>query len=75
MDQEGINQVHISQDQVKELTEMARELLQEMERNSEPEEPYITTRIPLSDFTVLLELIKALLSIGEDFFRTPLTEE
>ncbi|OMJ11684.1 hypothetical protein AYI69_g9739 [Smittium culicis] len=75
MDQEGIKQVHISQDQVKELTEMARELLQEMERNSEPEEPYITTRIPLTDFTVLLELIKALLSIGEDFFRTPLTEE
>ncbi|OMJ18161.1 hypothetical protein AYI69_g7139 [Smittium culicis] len=60
MDQEGINQVPDSQEQVKELIEMVRELLRERERNIEPEDPY---------------LIEALPSIEEDFLRTPLTEE
>ncbi|OMJ29313.1 hypothetical protein AYI69_g1189 [Smittium culicis] len=75
MDQEGINQVPVSQDQVKELTEMVRELLRERERNIEPEEPYVTTRIPLTYLAVYPELFEALPSIEEDFFRTPLTEK
>ncbi|OMJ27375.1 hypothetical protein AYI69_g3189 [Smittium culicis] len=75
MDQEGINQVTISQDQLKELTEIVRELLREKERNAKPEDPFVTTRIPLTDLAVYSELIEAILSIEEDFFHTPLTEE
>ncbi|OMJ21183.1 hypothetical protein AYI69_g5932, partial [Smittium culicis] len=69
MNQEDTNHVTVSQDQVKELTEMVKELLREKERNAEPEDPYVTTRIPLTDLIVYPELIE------EDFFRTPLTEE
>ncbi|OMJ19395.1 hypothetical protein AYI69_g6633, partial [Smittium culicis] len=69
MDQEDTNRVSVTQDQVKELTEMFKELLREKERNAEPEDPYVTTRIPLTDLAVYPELIE------EDFFRTPLTEE
>ncbi|OMJ09043.1 hypothetical protein AYI69_g10842 [Smittium culicis] len=75
MDQEGINQVTISQDQLKEMTEIVRELLREKERNAEPEDSFATTRIPLTDLAVYSELIEAILSIEEDFFHTPLTEE
>ncbi|OMJ19927.1 hypothetical protein AYI69_g6423 [Smittium culicis] len=75
MDHEGINQVPVSQEQVKELTEMVRELLKERELNIEPEDPYVTTRIPLTDLAVYPELTEALPSIEEDFYRTPLTEE
>ncbi|OMJ09341.1 hypothetical protein AYI69_g10715, partial [Smittium culicis] len=75
MDQEDTNRVSVSQDQVKELTEMVLELLREKERNAEPEDPYVTTRIPITDLAVYPELIEALPSIEEDFFRTPLTEE
>ncbi|OMJ23591.1 hypothetical protein AYI69_g4915 [Smittium culicis] len=39
------------------------------------EDPYVTTRIPLTDLAVYPELIEAFPSIEEDFFRTPLTEE
>ncbi|OMJ27663.1 hypothetical protein AYI69_g2892, partial [Smittium culicis] len=41
MDQEDTNRVSVSQDQVKELTEMVKELLREKERNAEPEDPYV----------------------------------
>ncbi|OMJ28349.1 hypothetical protein AYI69_g2179 [Smittium culicis] len=74
MDEEDINQVLVSQEQVKELTEMVRELLRERERNTEPEDPYVTKKTPLTNLTVYPELIEALPSIEEDFFRTPLTE-
>ncbi|OMJ30032.1 hypothetical protein AYI69_g436 [Smittium culicis] len=75
MDHQDINQIPMSQDQVKELTDMVKELLRDKERNAEPEDPYVTTRIPLTDLAVYPELIEALPSIEEDFFRTPLTEE
>ncbi|OMJ28350.1 hypothetical protein AYI69_g2180 [Smittium culicis] len=71
MDEEDINQVLVSQEQVKELTEMVRELLRERERNTEPEDPYVTKKTPLTNLTVYPELIEALPSIEEDFFRTP----
>ncbi|OMJ28661.1 hypothetical protein AYI69_g1860 [Smittium culicis] len=75
MDQKGINQVPISQYQAKVLTGMVKELLRETERNAEPEEPYVTTRIPLTDLAVYPELIEALAPIEEDFYRTPQAEE
>ncbi|OMJ22789.1 hypothetical protein AYI69_g5261 [Smittium culicis] len=75
MNQECIKQVPISQDQVKMLTEIVRELLLERERNAEPEDPYFTTRIPHTDLAVYPELIEVLSSIEEDFFRTPLTKK
>ncbi|OMJ13041.1 hypothetical protein AYI70_g8755 [Smittium culicis] len=65
----------MSQDQVKELADMVKELLRDKECNAEPEDPYVTTRIPLTDLAVYPELIEALPSIEEDFFCTPLTEE
>ncbi|PVU87092.1 hypothetical protein BB559_006229 [Furculomyces boomerangus] len=39
------------------------------------EDVHISTRIPITDLNVYPELIEALPSIEEDFFRTPLTEE
>ncbi|OMJ13777.1 hypothetical protein AYI69_g8856 [Smittium culicis] len=54
---------------------MVQLLLRERERNAETEDSYVTTRIPVTDLTVYPELIEALPSIEEDFFRTPLTEE
>ncbi|OMJ14369.1 hypothetical protein AYI69_g8627, partial [Smittium culicis] len=64
-----------SQDQVKELAELVQQLLREKERNQEPEDPYITTRIPVKDLTEYPELTEALPLIEEDFLRSPLTEE
>ncbi|OMJ15363.1 hypothetical protein AYI70_g7323 [Smittium culicis] len=75
MDQENTNQVPVSQEKVKDLIEMVRKLLNENKRNPEPEDPYVTTRMPLTDLSVYPELIEALPSIEEDFLRTPLTEE
>ncbi|OMJ19121.1 hypothetical protein AYI69_g6750 [Smittium culicis] len=54
---------------------MVKELLWEKERNTEPQESYVTTKIPITDLAVYPELIEALPSIEEDFFRTPLAEE
>ncbi|OMJ26867.1 hypothetical protein AYI69_g3720 [Smittium culicis] len=54
---------------------MVRKLFNEKERNPEPEDPYVTTKMPLTDLDVYSELIEALPSIEEEFFRTPLTEE
>ncbi|OMJ24352.1 hypothetical protein AYI70_g1639 [Smittium culicis] len=73
MDHQDINQKPMSQDQVKELKDMVKELQRDKERNAEPEDPYVTTRIPLTDLAVYSELIEALPSIEKDFFRTPLT--
>ncbi|OMJ30109.1 hypothetical protein AYI69_g359 [Smittium culicis] len=68
IDHQDIKQISMSQDQFKELTEMVKELLRDKERNAEPEDPYVTTRIPLTDLTIYPELIEALTSIEEDFF-------
>ncbi|OMJ14428.1 hypothetical protein AYI70_g7876 [Smittium culicis] len=75
MDQEDSNQVPVIQETFKELTENVIKLLNEQERNLEPEDPYVTTRIPLTDLAVYSELIEALPSIEEDFFDTSLTEK
>ncbi|OMJ27954.1 hypothetical protein AYI69_g2585, partial [Smittium culicis] len=60
MEQQAETQATMSQDQLKILTDMVQQLLRERE---------------LTDLTVYPELIEALPSIEEDFFRTPLTEE
>ncbi|OMJ12599.1 hypothetical protein AYI70_g9005 [Smittium culicis] len=75
MEQQAETQATIGQDQLKILTDMVQQLLRERERNAETEDPYVTTRIPVTDLTVYPELTEALPSIEEDFFRTPLTEE
>ncbi|OMJ15904.1 hypothetical protein AYI69_g8036, partial [Smittium culicis] len=62
MNQEAISQIPVNQEQFNELTEM-------------PEDPFISTRIPITDLAVCPELIEALPSIEDDFFRTPLSEE
>ncbi|OMJ07543.1 hypothetical protein AYI69_g11429 [Smittium culicis] len=54
---------------------MSMELLRERKRTTEPEDLYVTTRIPSTDFTVYPELIIALSSIEEEFICTMLTEE
>ncbi|OMJ13529.1 hypothetical protein AYI70_g8436, partial [Smittium culicis] len=41
----------------------------------EPEDRFIVTRPPTTDLTVYPELVNALPSIEEDFFRIPLTED
>ncbi|OMJ15186.1 hypothetical protein AYI70_g7430 [Smittium culicis] len=63
------------QDQLKILTDMIQQLISERERNSETEDPYVATMIPVTGLKVYPELTETLLSIEEDFFRTPLTEE
>ncbi|OMJ18003.1 hypothetical protein AYI70_g5622 [Smittium culicis] len=70
MNHQDINQKPMSQDQVKELKDMVKELQRDKERNAEPEDPYVTTRIPLTDLAVYSELIEALPSIEKDFFHT-----
>ncbi|OMJ19946.1 hypothetical protein AYI70_g4415 [Smittium culicis] len=75
MEQKAETQATVGQDQLKILTDMVQQLLRERERNAETEDPYVTTRIPVTDLTVYPELTEALPSIEEDFFRTPLTEE
>ncbi|OMJ07791.1 hypothetical protein AYI70_g7529 [Smittium culicis] len=75
MDQDDTNQVPVSQETFNKLTEMFRKLLIEKERNPEPEDPDVTTRVPLTDLAVYSGLIEALPSIEEDFFDTPLTEK
>ncbi|OMJ19676.1 hypothetical protein AYI69_g6528 [Smittium culicis] len=59
---QAISQIPVNQEQFNELTEM-------------PEDPFISTRIPITDLAVYPELIEALPSIEDDFFRTPLSEE
>ncbi|PVU87545.1 hypothetical protein BB561_006295, partial [Smittium simulii] len=60
---------------IKELTEKVNQLLRERGSQEEPEDPHVTTRIPVTDLTAYPELIEALPSIEEDFFRSPLTDE
>ncbi|OMJ10890.1 hypothetical protein AYI69_g10060 [Smittium culicis] len=47
---------------------MDKEFLRDKMRNAEPEDTYVTTRIPLADLAVYLEHIEALLSIEENVF-------
>ncbi|OMJ12332.1 hypothetical protein AYI69_g9446, partial [Smittium culicis] len=68
-------QAPASQDQVKVLTELVQQLLRKKERNQEPEDPYDTTRIPVTDLKAYPKLTEALPSIEEDFLHSPLTEE
>ncbi|PVU91644.1 hypothetical protein BB561_004279 [Smittium simulii] len=68
MDQETLNHI-------KELTEKVNQLLRERGSQEEPEDPHVTTRIPVTDLTAYPELIEALLSIEEDFFRIKRGEE
>ncbi|OMJ10963.1 hypothetical protein AYI70_g9998 [Smittium culicis] len=75
MEQVTENQAPAGQDQIKILTELVQQLLSERECKQEPEDPYFSTRIPVTDFSVYSELTEALPSIGENFFQTPLTEE
>ncbi|OMJ20737.1 hypothetical protein AYI69_g6095 [Smittium culicis] len=75
MEQIAETQAPASQDQVKVLTELVQQLVREKERNPKPEDPYVTTRIPVTDLTAFPELTEALPLIEEDFFRSPLTEE
>ncbi|OMJ10797.1 hypothetical protein AYI70_g10103 [Smittium culicis] len=75
MDQDDTNQVPVSQETFNKLTKMVRKLLNEKERNPKPEDPDVSTRVPLTDLAVYSALIEAPPSIEEDFFCTPLTEE
>ncbi|OMJ17878.1 hypothetical protein AYI70_g5683, partial [Smittium culicis] len=75
MEQIAEIQAPASQDQVKVLTELVQQLLRKNDRNQEPEDPHFITRIPVTDLTAYPELTEAFPSIGEDFFRSPLTEE
>ncbi|OMJ28196.1 hypothetical protein AYI69_g2339 [Smittium culicis] len=75
MEQEAVTQAPMEQDQLKLLTDLVQQLLRERNNAREPEDPHVTTRIPVTDLTVYPELIEALLSIEEDFLRSPLTEE
>ncbi|PVU91005.1 hypothetical protein BB561_004608 [Smittium simulii] len=61
--------------QIKELTDKVNQLLQERDFQEEPEDPYVTARIPVTDLAIYPELLEALPSIEEEFFRSPLTDE
>ncbi|OMJ24285.1 hypothetical protein AYI70_g1679 [Smittium culicis] len=54
---------------------MVQQLFRERNREQEPEDPHVTTRIPVTDLTSYPALTEAQPSIEEDFFRSPLTEE
>ncbi|OLY85422.1 hypothetical protein AYI68_g383, partial [Smittium mucronatum] len=58
-----------------ELTALVRQLMLEREPQLNEEDPFVTSRIPVTEFSVYTELSEALPSIEEDFFRTPLSEE
>ncbi|PVU88435.1 hypothetical protein BB561_005865 [Smittium simulii] len=77
MDQLMDTQAPVSQDQdqLRLLTEMVQQLLRERENNQGPGDPYITSRMPVTDLLAYQELTEALPSIEEDFFKSPLTEE
>ncbi|OMJ14918.1 hypothetical protein AYI70_g7600 [Smittium culicis] len=75
MNQEDISKISVNQEQFNEIAEMFKQLLRERQQNAEPEDPFISTRIPITDLAVYPELIEALPSIEDDFFRAPLSEE
>ncbi|OMJ18922.1 hypothetical protein AYI69_g6828 [Smittium culicis] len=60
---------------IQDLTDKFNQLLLEKALLQEPEDPFVTTRITETDLTVYPELIEALPSIEEEFFRTLLTKE
>ncbi|PVU89438.1 hypothetical protein BB561_005353 [Smittium simulii] len=65
----------VDDNHIKELTEKVNQLLRERGSQEEPEDPHVLTRISVTDLTAYPELIEALPSIEEDFFRSPLTDE
>ncbi|OMJ25009.1 hypothetical protein AYI70_g1185 [Smittium culicis] len=67
-------QAPVSHDKIKELTEILQQLPPEIESIIEPEDPYVSTRIPVTGLSAYLELTEAHPSIEEDLFQTPLTE-
>ncbi|OMJ15753.1 hypothetical protein AYI69_g8090, partial [Smittium culicis] len=71
----AISQIPVNQEQFNELTEMVKQLFRERQQKAEPDDPFISTRIPITNLAVCPELIEALPSIEDDFFRTPLSEE
>ncbi|OMJ19618.1 hypothetical protein AYI69_g6555, partial [Smittium culicis] len=75
MNQKAINQISVNQEQFNELSEMFKQLLREIQHSAEPDDPFISTRIPITDLAVYPELNEALPSIEEDFYRTKLSEE
>ncbi|OMJ13607.1 hypothetical protein AYI69_g8932, partial [Smittium culicis] len=75
MNQEAISQIPVNQEMFNKLTEMLKQLLHERQQNAEPKDPFISTKIPITDLAVYPMLIEALPSIEDDFFRTPLSEE
>ncbi|OMJ08351.1 hypothetical protein AYI69_g11102 [Smittium culicis] len=75
MDQEDTDQAPVIQEAVKDLTEIFRKFSNEKERNPETENPYVTTKVPMTDLKVYPELIEALTLIKYDSFHTPLFEE
>ncbi|OMJ28624.1 hypothetical protein AYI69_g1896 [Smittium culicis] len=75
MEQLAETQVYTSQDQVRVLCKLVKQLLREIERKQDPENPYFSTRIPTTDLTAYPQLTEELPSIEEDFLRSPLTEE
>ncbi|OMJ09388.1 hypothetical protein AYI69_g10686 [Smittium culicis] len=60
---------------IQDLTDKFNQLFLEKALLQEPEDPFVATRITETDLTVYPELIEALPSIEEEFFRTLLTEE
>ncbi|OMJ19138.1 hypothetical protein AYI70_g4922 [Smittium culicis] len=68
-------QAPMSQEQLIMLIEMVQQLFRERNREQEPEDPHVKTRISVTDLTSCPALTEALPSIEEDFFRSPLTEE
>ncbi|OMJ15791.1 hypothetical protein AYI70_g7024, partial [Smittium culicis] len=52
-------QAPMSQEQLMMLTEMVQQLFRERNREQEPEDPHVTTRIPVTDLTSYPALTEA----------------
>ncbi|OMJ11091.1 hypothetical protein AYI69_g9983 [Smittium culicis] len=66
MDQDDIDQVPVSHETFKELKEIFRKNFNEKERNHEPDNPYVATKVPMTNLKVYPELIESLTLIEED---------
>ncbi|OLY81271.1 hypothetical protein AYI68_g4626 [Smittium mucronatum] len=60
---------------IRELTEKVSLLVRERYPEGEPLDPFVSSRIPVTNLAVYPEPSEALPSIEEDFFRSPLNEE
>ncbi|OMJ23928.1 hypothetical protein AYI69_g4819 [Smittium culicis] len=59
LEQDASTQDPSSQDQLKQLTEITQQLLRERERDSEPEDSYLTTWVSITDATIYPKLAAA----------------